>query len=328
MRPPLVSVIIPFYNSECHLADTIQSVIDQTWPHIEIILVDDGSSDGSSTVAKKYESLSIKVFRQDNKGASSARNFGLSQARGKYIQFLDADDLLSADKITEQVKLLESHPEKIAVCSTVHFRNGMNPFSNSPSAYEESFLMDTDPVTFLINLWGGYSANGSMVTIHAWLTPKHLIDKAGAWNEELSIDDDGEYFCRVLLQSAGLVKSNGYSYYRKYVSSSNLSAGKSSSNLRSQLTAMMLKYRHLSVHTDSPDLKKAYLKNLCQFKFNLYPLQQQLYALAEHEIKITDPDFTYDYRFPSKTGEWLNKIFGWKITKFFQLFKLKLTGKE
>ncbi|WP_442590246.1 glycosyltransferase family 2 protein [Pedobacter sp. AW31-3R] len=327
MKLPLVSIIIPFYNSACYLADTIQSAIDQTWPRIEIILVDDGSTDHSYAVAEKFDGQYIKLLRQENKGAAAARNLGLKEAKGEYIQFLDADDLLSADKITAQVKLLQLNPEYIAVCSTVHFSNGADPFSCVPSAAEDAFLINTDPVNFLINLWGGYSANGSMVTVHAWLTPKSIIDKAGRWEETLSIDDDGEYFCRVLLQSKGTMRSEGYSYYRKYTNSNNLSAGKQAVHLRSQLNAMILKFGQLSTHTNSVNAGRAYLKSLHQFKFTAYPFHPDLAAIADREIEKTDPGFKADYQFPGKLGNYLKTLLGWKFTKYLQLLKQYLFKK-
>src|SRR5580698_4662849 len=96
--PPLVSIIIPSYNSENHLAETIKSALSQTWVNKEIIIIDDGSTDSSVQIAKGFES-NVKVLVQKNKGASAARNAGLKEAKGDYIQFLDSDDLLSPDKI-------------------------------------------------------------------------------------------------------------------------------------------------------------------------------------------------------------------------------------
>src|SRR5271165_3187575 len=104
---PLVSVIIPVYNSEKYLAESIESAIGQTWSSKEIIVVDDGSTDNSFEIARKFAGRpEVKVVTQENRGAAAARNAGLKEAKGEFIQFLDADDLLSADKIESQMKLL------------------------------------------------------------------------------------------------------------------------------------------------------------------------------------------------------------------------------
>ncbi|MEO1560685.1 MAG: glycosyltransferase family 2 protein, partial [Cyanobacteria bacterium J06632_19] len=86
----LVSILIPAYNSEEWISETIDSAIAQTWSNIEIIIVDDGSKDNTLAVAKKYASTKIKVISQPNKGASAARNRALQEAQGDFIQYLDA----------------------------------------------------------------------------------------------------------------------------------------------------------------------------------------------------------------------------------------------
>src|SRR5438445_11038569 len=95
---PFVSIIIPVYNAEAFVADAIQSALDQTWPAKEIIAVDDGSTDRSAEVLKSFAPR-IKVIEQENRGASAARNRALSEGRGDFIQFFDADDLLAPDMI-------------------------------------------------------------------------------------------------------------------------------------------------------------------------------------------------------------------------------------
>lgn len=325
MPLPLVSIIIPFYNAEDYLRESIAAAMEQTWPSKEIIMVDDGSTDGSLAIAQSYATDTgdvaqrVKVLTQKNKGAAAARNYGLREAKGAYIQFLDGDDLLSADKISNQMDLLLLQPNKVAVCSTVHFNNGTDPSHAQPSPHEDSFLIATDPVHFLINLWGGYSDNGSMVTIHAWLCPRQLIDAAGPWNESLTVDDDGEYFCRVLLQAQGVLKSGGYSYYRKHTHARNLSAGKTRTNFLSQLQAMTLRFNHIAERGQSIELEQAYLRSLHHFRVSVYPQFPDLMELAEQQIRRLNKDFKFNYRFPSKMGNLLSSLLGWQLTKRLQL---------
>src|SRR5437016_13006727 len=94
----LVSVITPCKNAAPWLADAIESCLQQTWPNLEIIVVDNGSSDASMEIARRYES-SVTLLECKRPGASAARNAGLEKARGDFIQFLDADDVLDRDKI-------------------------------------------------------------------------------------------------------------------------------------------------------------------------------------------------------------------------------------
>ena len=91
---PLVSILIPAYNADQWIAETVQSAIGQTWPRKEIIVVDDGSSDRTAEVARRFISKKVAVVSTENQGAAAARNYGLRLSHGDYIQWLDADDLL------------------------------------------------------------------------------------------------------------------------------------------------------------------------------------------------------------------------------------------
>src|SRR3989442_14959767 len=112
--PPSVSVVIPVYNGERYLVDAIQSVLDQTYQNFEVIVVDDGSTDGSAAVAKRFGEA-IRFVHQANGGVCKARNTGIAAARGGYLAFLDQDDLWLPDKLAVQVAYLDSHPEVGAV---------------------------------------------------------------------------------------------------------------------------------------------------------------------------------------------------------------------
>src|SRR5208282_807303 len=120
---PLVSILIPAYNAEAWIADTIRSALAQTWPRKEIIVVDDGSTDGTLAAAKRFESEGILVVAQPNQGAAAARNKAYSLCSGDYIQWLDADDLLSPDKIAKQMEVAERYPGKRILFSSgwAHF---------------------------------------------------------------------------------------------------------------------------------------------------------------------------------------------------------------
>src|SRR5579871_6111210 len=110
--PPLVSILIPAYNAENWISDTLKSALAQTWPNKEIIVVDDGSRDRTREVAETFSGAGVKVVSQKNAGASAARNHALRLCRGDYIQWLDADDLLAPDKITLQMEVAEKLADK------------------------------------------------------------------------------------------------------------------------------------------------------------------------------------------------------------------------
>ncbi len=106
---PLVSVCIPVYNSQRWIKQTVESALNQTYDNIEIIMVDDGSTDKSWQILEEFKNFfpdKIKIFKQENKGACAARNKALRESKGDYIQWLDADDLLEKDKIEKQLKAI------------------------------------------------------------------------------------------------------------------------------------------------------------------------------------------------------------------------------
>jgi len=104
----LVSVVIPCYNQAHFLGEAIESVLAQSYPNFEIIVVDDGSTDDTSEVARRYPG--VRLVRQENKGLSGARNAGLAHSEEEYVVFLDADDRLLPDALETVLEHLEAHP--------------------------------------------------------------------------------------------------------------------------------------------------------------------------------------------------------------------------
>lgn len=107
-----VSVIIPSYNHEKFIGDAIESVLNQSYPHIEIIVVDDGSTDGTQEILSRFQSqINIMFMFQENSGGSAARNSGIRVAQGRYICFLDSDDVFHPEKVERQIEFFNTNPE-------------------------------------------------------------------------------------------------------------------------------------------------------------------------------------------------------------------------
>ena len=322
MHDPLVSIIIPVYNAESYLAETIESALAQTLIDKEIIIIDDGSTDGSLAIARSYCGGMVKVLAQKNQGAGAARNKGLAEATGRYIQFLDADDLLSPDKIAAQLAVMDGREDVLCITDSYYFKNTIAHSIAAPS--DQWFKQNSDiPSDFLLKLYAdddtlpGY---GGMITIHAWLTPSCLIAQAGGFSNLLSVDDDGEFFCRVVLQSKGILYSEqGNAYYRKYDNNNSLSAQKTSRAYRSRLDAIYLKYDHLKIHTTSPLLNMIFARHYWEIGVDSFPADKKISKKSISEairLGLT----TRHYR-AGKLSSFLSRFLGWKLMRYLSYYR-------
>jgi glycosyltransferase involved in cell wall biosynthesis len=133
---PLVTVIIPCYNGETYLQEAIESALEQSYPEVEIIVVDDGSTDGSSRIAQKFP---VRYIRQENRGLTASRNRGIDASHGDYVVFLDADDRLRPDAIETGLRVISEHPEcAMTVGDHVFVSRDGSYLSNSSKACVQS----------------------------------------------------------------------------------------------------------------------------------------------------------------------------------------------
>ena len=154
MSDPLVSILIPCFNAEKYIKETVESCLEQKWKNIEIIVVDDGSTDQSIHILKSIKNKKVKIVLQENQGAIAARNSAYKHSNGKYIQYLDADDLLSKEKIGDQVMLLErDKPGLVALSNTAYFYDGENPV-NGRLKSDWPHVDSDNPTDWLIELIG------------------------------------------------------------------------------------------------------------------------------------------------------------------------------
>lgn len=318
---PLVSIIIPNYNSIKHVSETIISLELQTYSEYEVLVIDDGSTDGSYEYLLNLNHPFLKVYKNPKKGACAARNYGISLSKGKYVQFLDADDLISSSKIEKQVAALELHNNKIATCSTVHFYD--NP--ENGKIVDRKFMFSTDKADeFLLNLYGGNGKDHNMVAQHAWLSPKAVINKAGFWNEELIKDQDGEFFCRVLMASEGVeYVENIKVFYRKHRKAQNVSSGKSELHLRSQLKALESKQNQLKKTKYYSAYKRAMALQFKLLAISAYP---EYYKISKKSLQKSKLHGGSQYlpKLGGKIIESIKCIFGWKTAQFISYWIHKM----
>lgn len=275
----LVSILIPAYNAEKWVAETIISALSQSWPNKEIIVVNDGSTDDTLHVARSFESKGVKVLTQDNRGASAARNKALSLAQGDYIQWLDADDVLAPDKISKQMQMAESGHSSLQLLSSsygiFHYRIGKAKFSPS------GIWRDLSPLDWIIE---NFSDGKAYMVPAAWLISRKLIEKAGVWDERLSLNDDGEYIPRVVLASEWVQFVGTARCFYRSTSFTQLSRDTSERGIRSLLLSLILCIQHLRSFEDSDRTRRvcvALLQMYSRFFYTEKPeLLEEINALA------------------------------------------------
>ena len=126
---PLVSIIVPIYNVEKYLAKCLDSLVTQSYPNVEILAVNDGSLDGSASIAETYQKSypSIRLLNKQNGGLSDARNYGIKHARGLLLMFIDSDDYINPTMVEKLVNALETHHADIAVCDMTYIYDNTLP---------------------------------------------------------------------------------------------------------------------------------------------------------------------------------------------------------
>jgi glycosyltransferase involved in cell wall biosynthesis len=309
---PLVSILIPAYNAEEFIADAIRSAIAQTWQDKEIIVVDDGSTDGTAEVARGFASKSVVVVSKENQGPAAARNFAYQLSQGEYIQWLDADDLLAPDKIEKQfASLREGDGERTLLSSSwanFYYRPKRARFIPS------SLWQDLMPVEWLLRKLG----EGQYMQTATWLTSRELAEAAGPWDLRLHVDDDGEYFCRVLLASEGTrFCPEARVYYRVTPSSRVSHIGVSDKKKDAMLISMRLQIQYLRSLEKSARVQKACLAYMQDLYVNFYPERPDLMAelqtfASELGGRLEEPRLRWKYA-------WIEPILGFNAAKRAQM---------
>jgi glycosyltransferase involved in cell wall biosynthesis len=309
---PLVSILISAYNAEEWIGETLESAVAQSWPRKEIIVVDDGSTDSTAEVVRRFVSRGVTIITTENAGLSAGQNCAYRHCQGDYIQFLDADDLLAPEKIERQLAALTTADnERILLSSPwapFYYRTRHARFVRN------SVWQDLTPVEWLLRKM---SENLHMQNA-TWLVSRELAEAAGPWDEGLHYDQDGEYFARVLLASerTRFVPETGI-FYRVTGSSRISYIGNSDKKKESLLHSMKLHIQYLRSLEDSPRVRKAcviYLQNWYHhFCAGRPDLVQELQKMAgELNGHLEEPRLAWKYA-------WMKPIVGLKMAKSAQM---------
>ena len=308
MDNPLVSIIIPLYNAEVYIEQTIQSALMQTYSNIEVIVVDDFSTDKSFKIVEVINSNKIRLVKNIRKGACAARNYGFELSKGEYIQYLDADDLISKNKIEDQLTLLlQSDDNTVSSCGWVKFTTNYQDLTARKQKINKSY---ESPLQWLIDCW--HSEEMGLVSM--WLTPRALIEKAGTWNEALLINQDGEFFCRVLIQASEIIYCENSLVYYRINPLSITQIKRSNEKLKSQLASYKLYEIHMQRELKNIEVRNALGYVYLKFIYHNDRYNKELSQLA------------WSYFYALKIGKpWI--VGGGKFKKLASIFGFKMALK-
>ena len=302
---PLISICIPAFNCEEYISQTLDCLCGQTYPNLEFIVADDGSSDATLRIVSAYKDHRIKILSLPNNGAASARNCAFKESLGDYIIFFDADDYIKPDFIWQQFYRIMETEETVVVAAWGRFYNGdINACVPEEMADEVITFKD-----WIKRYW--YYCN-PMTNPGRVLIPRKTIIKAGLWDERLTLNDDLEFFTRVFLNTQRIIlNTSAMFYYRSGISG--LSALKNEEAYSSLLQSILLSIHACLSHYRDNTLHLSYANMLQSYIYLSYPAQKHLIASAKHQIsRLAKPNLKFQ---SSGYTKYLVFFLGWRATK-------------
>lgn len=207
-----VSVVVPVYNAEKFLLQSINSILEQTFTDFELLLINDGSTDRSAEICEKFKErdVRVRVFHKSNGGVSSARNLGILKSRADLIAFMDSDDYWSKNHLAELILLVSQYPDACAYTTSYYFDHGYGQIF--PANYK---LLPKPPWSGIIEdyfLNSGLSDH--LINSSSILIKKNILKETGVFEESLPYGEDIDLWVRIVLSGKLAFTYSGQSYYR------------------------------------------------------------------------------------------------------------------
>lgn len=301
------------------MGEAIESVLNQTYKNIELIVVNDGSSDRSGEVLKRYNDCGVRVVTERCGSASKARNRALRETKGEYIKFFDADDIISPKMIEKQITKLNGRTNAVASSEWGRFYGEISTFKSNP----QSVWRDMEPTEWLVEAW---REARPMMQSGMFLIPRDIIKTTGGWNEELTLIDDFEFFARIFCHSKEILfTKDAILYYRSGISDS-LSAQKNRQAIQSQYHSLLKGISHLLALRPDPSARLSCANMLQDFIYSHYPkypdfcrqLRSRILELGGSDLKPDGPPRFHQLR----------RIVGWRNARRMQRLVKKMKEKS
>ncbi len=321
MKNPLISILTTVYNSEKYLEENIKSVLEQTYDNIELIIVNDGSTDKSEDIIKSFKDKRIKYFRIENSGQSSASNYAFNKSKGEYINFLDADDILSENHIEIMLNCLDRKKNELVFCEWGRFYG----------AKKETAIFDAQPYHKISEPVKWLKTNlqipdGDMLAAWLWLIPRNLFIEGGGWHEELSLNNDFDFSIRLVMKAEKINFAKGAKiYYRSGIEKNSLSLSNSHKAAQSALKTTVLGCAALCEIENSEEIKQICANRFQTWAFRIFPQQPEIVKQLEENVKKYGG--SNNKMQGGRIFIILRNIFGWKKAKLIRGFFYKIKWK-
>lgn len=294
---PLVSIIIPLYNSEKYIRETLESCLNQTYKNFEVIVVDDGSRDSSAEIVHSIKDERIFYYGIANGGPCRARNFGIEKANGRLIQFLDADDILDEEKLELQVRKYSRYGDEYLYSGVMGYIIGDEKELEKGF---EFYYTNLEPHEYFKRMFANF---GKYYTTGMWLVPAKIVKRTSGWNEKVLINNDGEYFSRLILNSEGIIFCEGAKFFYRRDVPQSVSKGLNSRRIyESWLYSYKCYVDSFNQFCDKRTAQKLGRRALSVYYCNSYPNHPDLLDQCLDEIK------NLGYSSPAAHGGSLFKI--------------------
>lgn len=275
----MISIIVPAYNAEVWLKDCLEGILAQSFREIEVVVVDDGSNDGTAKLTKSIDDHRLRLIRQSNGGQSQAINRGVEESRGRFIKLVDADDWINPGHLERQFHSLDGTKDVLSACGWGYFVEAPANTRARPEATDRDY---DDPLEWLVD---SLTLDEGMMGGWKWLIPRTVWERSGGYDEQLSLNNDFDFSIRLLLASQGVRFAKGAIYaYRKGVSGA-LSGSVGRRAMESAFRTTEAGCATLLAREDSLRIRKICADRWQFWLFKFYPEFPDLANGAEQQIR-------------------------------------------
>lgn len=264
MSDSRVSIIIPAYNAQDYIRDALRSALAQTWPNIEILVVDDGSLDRTAEIARSF--AGVQVVATEHKGHSAAANLGIASSTGRYVKFLDADDILYPNHVSALLSRIDGSQKDLAI-------SGFRCFTDDVAKADSPAVVVNRNLPAREWLYEALRTDCLLGTTN-WLIPRKLIEESGLYDERLSAENDLEFMTRVLLGADQVRFAADAMYFFRCGRPDSVtatSATRSRTSAESVVLSAMLIGDHILAADDTPGSRRLVANDLQRRVYEYYP---------------------------------------------------------